>query len=335
MAPFARSPNISSVDETRRIVFIKGCFTVERDKFYMSLGFLRYQIQVWSSTSLNVSLKEHFSRGLAINHRRSLYRSSNRRLLMMTRSKKDRGIRGRRRSIHFPRYPLRKVVYSINSPYTIVTRSMCPSINVLVILQRRKKCMNIHTTDFVDMRVFEIFRPISSDAIVIASDTLSKRTVYSRGRRSRYGSWSPRRPRMCIYDKVITSFPVTPSRSCCDCFFTTDDVSDDKESRAQWEVSTMAIRLRVEYAATWRFSARGEDSGGLRTWPRLVYLRQSFSQITIALRSYFLMQFFPIAGKNVYNCKHNYIQIISNLKTNLNLREIFWFFRIIRGILGY
>jgi hypothetical protein len=42
-------------------------------------------------------------------------------------------------------------------------------------------------------------------------------------------------------------FPRHFSRGlCCDCFFTADDVSDDKESQAQWEVSTMAIRLRVE-----------------------------------------------------------------------------------------
>lgn len=37
----------------------------------------------------------------------------------------------------------------------------------------------------------------------------------------------------------------------------------------------MAIRLRVECAATWRFSARGETSGGLRTRLKLVHLRQN------------------------------------------------------------
>lgn len=30
------------------------------------------------------------------------------------------------------------------------------------------------------------------------------------------------------------------------------DVSDDKESRSRWEVSTMTIRLRLGRAATWR-----------------------------------------------------------------------------------
>lgn len=44
----------------------------------------------------------------------------------------------------------------------------------------------------------------------------------------------------------------------------------------------MAIRLRVEYAATWRFSARGEASGGLRTRPRLAYAE--------------FLKLFPIAG---------------------------------------
>jgi len=33
----------------------------------------------------------------------------------------------------------------------------------------------------------------------------------------------------------------------------------------------MAIRLRVECAATWRFLARGEASGGLRTRSKLVH----------------------------------------------------------------
>jgi len=36
----------------------------------------------------------------------------------------------------------------------------------------------------------------------------------------------------------------------------------------------MAIRLRVECAATWRFLARGEASGGLRTRSKLVHPHQ-------------------------------------------------------------
>jgi len=76
-------------------------------------------------------------------------------------------------------------------------------------------------------------------------------------------------------------FPRHFSRGlCCDCFFTADDVSDDKESQAQWEVSTMAIRLRVECAATWRLSARGEASGGLRTRLKLVRPSKLLLRIT-------------------------------------------------------
>lgn len=53
------------------------------------------------------------------------------------------------------------------------------------------------------------------------------------------------------YRKVITHFLVTRGRVVTVPSPRTD-VSDDKESRSRWEVSTMTIRLLLGRAATWR-----------------------------------------------------------------------------------
>lgn len=92
------------------------------------------------------------------------------------------------------------------------------------------------------------------------------------------------------------------SRSCCDCFFTTDDVSDDKESRARWEVLTMTIRLRLGYAATWRTSARGSTTDGSSSLSRFVQIKFR----SLFLRSHTLSRFsyYILRTKAKFSCSN-------------------------------